>query len=143
MNLKLQVFQHKCPQADELISLWTEREFITCPWKGTDSQIIALVDVSQQAIEAMMTKANQRAEDLAQLCRRFLSHGAWDITIKPILWFENSESIAELQRLLEGPDSADQLALIDEMQMKFNDPWGEVRKISSYAWKSIEEAYRK
>lgn len=143
MSFKEQLLLNCLPQTDDMLSIWTEPSEVRRPstWTGCDSDYVLISGVDTAAMSDFMAVVKQRGQELMAYYRELLPDAPWDVSVKPIFLFETMDLALEFRGMIGMLDEGDQAEVLSDLQLEYNEPWGEVTMIDFAEWIIIEDRY--
>lgn len=143
MSFKEQLLLNCLPRTDDMLSIWTEPGELRRPltWAGSDSAYVLISGVETAAMSDFMAVVKQRGQELMAYYRELLPDGPWDVAVKPVFLFETIDLALEFRGMIGMLDEGDQAEVLSDLQLEYNEPWGEVTVIDFAEWIKIEDRY--
>ena len=143
MSFKEQLLLNCLPRTDDMLSIWTEPGETRWPpsWEGSDSDYVLISGVGTTAMSDFMAVVKLRGQELVDYYRELLPDGSWDVAVKPVFLFETMDLSLEFRGMMTMLDEGDQAEVLSDLQLNYNQPWGEVTMIDFAEWMKIEDRY--
>ncbi len=91
---------------------------------------VCLYGMSEDAVDEYLIRIRATADEYACIIRKALPEGTfWDLECKPILLFENKESLDIFLDFANVLDESSFFEFVSELQLDYNEPWTHVQMI--------------
>ena len=131
--MNIDIVHDSLPEIDSFLRI--EIEFDQVPqvlpnYKVCPEYCICLYSITEEAVDDYLTRIRETADEYVCTIRKALPEGTfWDLECKPILLFENKESLDIFLDFANVLDESSFCEFISELELDYNDPWTHVQMI--------------
>ena len=121
------------PEIDAFLRIWIEGERVeqVLPdYKSCSEYCVCIYGISENIIDDSLISIQATARKYSgRICKALSKGTAWDVECKPILLFENKESLDIFLDFANVLDEESFCEFVSELQLDYNEPWTHVQMI--------------
>ena len=131
--MNIEKIHSSLPEIDSFLRI--EIEFDQVPqvlpkYKACPEYCVCLYGMSEEAVDDYLKEITSAAEKYIWEISETIDEGTfWDLECKPILLFENKESLEIFLDFANVLDESSFCEFISELQLDYNEPWTHVQMI--------------
>lgn len=131
--MNIEKIHNSLPEIDAFLRI--EIEFDQVPqvlpnYKACPEYCVCLCGMTEEAVDNYLISINKKREEyMWTICETIKEGTFWDIECKPILLFENKESLDIFLDFANALDESSFCEFISELELDYNDPWTHVQMI--------------
>lgn len=121
------------PEIDAFLRIWIEGdrvEQVLPDYKSCSEYCACIYGISEKIIDDSLISIQATARKYSgRICKALSKGMAWDVECKPILLFENKESLDTFLDFANVLNEESFCEFISELQLDYNEPWTHVQMI--------------